>query len=136
MATTDMTLEYANRLLENDYVQDKLREAAAKLRGARQRAAKRRVNPATDGKVQAQLREAALAFNEAASAFRAGRTKPKRSWGRRIFVVTGVGAAGAVVALAASDELREKLFGDAPAPATDAGPSPEPVAEETASGVA
>jgi hypothetical protein len=112
MATSATAMEYANRLIENDYVQDKLREAGAKLGDAKKRASKRRIDAATDTKVQAQVGEAVAALNEAVLALRADRKSPKPSWGKRLAVVAGLGVVSAGVALAASDELRAKLFGE------------------------
>lgn len=132
MAKTDSTMEYANRLLENDYVQDKLREAGGKLRAAKQRASRRRVDTATDEKLRRQVRDAALALSEAASAFRADRTKPKPGWGRRLAVLAGVGVAGAAVALAASDDLRTALFGNDETPSHESDTSrPRQASERT-----
>jgi hypothetical protein len=112
VATADSVLDYADSLLDNDYVQDRLREAGAKLRSAKQRAAKRRVDVTRDEKLRAQLRDAALALNEAGSAFHSGRTKPKPRWGRRALTIAGLTVVAGAVALAASDELRASLFGD------------------------
>jgi hypothetical protein len=119
VAISSTAMDYMDRLLENDYVQDKLREAGAKLSDAKKRASKRRVNTATDAKLRAQVRDAAVALSEAATAFQSGRTKPERSWGKRLAVLAGLGAVGGAVALAASDELREKLFGGETVPGSD-----------------
>jgi hypothetical protein len=81
------------------------------LRAAYTRASKRRVEPATDEKVREQVRQAALRLREAADALRTGRTKPKKRRGRRIVAVVAITAGGAAVAIAASDELRQKVFG-------------------------
>ena len=74
---------YAQRLLENEYVQGNLGRAAENLKAAYKRASKRRVSPAGDEKVLGQLRGAVLLIAEAASALKADRQKPKPRWGRR-----------------------------------------------------
>jgi hypothetical protein len=101
---------YAERLIENAYVQENLANAAKSLRAAYDRASKRRVKPASDEKLYQQVRQAALSIGEAARALKAGRTKPKRRRGRRLLVVLGLGVAGAGAALAVSEELRSKLL--------------------------
>ena len=72
---------YAQRLIENDYVQENLLRAADNLRAAYRRATKRRVEPTRDEKLRRQLRQAALSFREAASALQADRRTPKRRRG-------------------------------------------------------
>lgn len=111
MATATKAGVYAQRLIDNEYVQDNLARAAENLQAAYDRASKRRVSPATDKKVLDRLRSAVLSASEAASALKAGREKPKPRWGRRLVVVVGLGAAGAVAALAASEDLRNKVLG-------------------------
>jgi predicted phosphoribosyltransferase len=110
---------YAQRLVENEYVQENLAQAAQSLRAAASRASKRRVEPATDEKLRRQVRDAVQSMTEAANALKTGRKKPKRR-GRRVLIVVGVAAGGAAVALAASDELREKLLGASDSPEGDA----------------
>jgi hypothetical protein len=119
-------------MLENDYVQDKLREAGAKFGDARKRASKRRVSPATDSRVQAQVRDAVLALKEAAAALQDDRTGPAPSWRKRLVLVGGVAAAGAAAALAASDELRAKLLGDGEHESSAPSASPVPETAPTA----
>ena len=101
----------AERLLENQYAQENLREAVENLRRAYQRASKRRVKPAEDKKLHQQVREAALSLTEAAKALKSGRQKPKKRRGRRLLILLGLGAAGVVAALAASEDLRNKVLG-------------------------
>jgi hypothetical protein len=102
---------YAQRLIENEYVQENLAEAADRLRAAYRRASKRRVEPTRDEKVRRQVRQAALSLREAASALQSGRRKPKRRRGRRLIVVLGIGAAGAAAIVATNEELRKTLLG-------------------------
>jgi hypothetical protein len=102
---------YAQRLIENDYVQENLAQAAESLRAAYRRASKRRVEPTHDEKLRRQVREAALSLREAASALQSGRRKPKKRRGRRVVVLVSVGAAAAAVVLASNDRLRRQLLG-------------------------
>jgi hypothetical protein len=103
---------YAERLIENEYVQENLGRAATNLRDAYRRASRRRVEPTRDEKLRRQVRQAALSLKEAGSALQSGRSKPKKRPGRRILVVLVVVAGGAVAAaMASSEELRQKLLG-------------------------
>jgi hypothetical protein len=107
---------YLERLLDNNYAQEQLGEAVEKLRAAYARASKRRVQPARDEKLRRQVRDATLSLSEAAKALKTGRKKPERRKGRRALMVVGIGAVGAAAALAASEDLRKKLFaGESPA---------------------
>src|SRR5215211_124257 len=117
MASTQATT-YVQRLVENQYVQEKLSEAAGNLRAAYRRASKRRTEPATDRKLRDQLRQAGLSLNEAAAALKSGRTRPKGQRAKRLLVVLVIGAGGAAAALAASEQLRARILG--------AGDQPEP----------
>jgi acyl CoA:acetate/3-ketoacid CoA transferase len=103
---------YAQRLIENEYVQENLAEAAESLRAAYKRATKRRVEPTRDEKLRRQVRQATLSLREAASAFQSGRHKPTKRRGRRVIIVLGVGAAAAAAVLASNEELRRQLFGE------------------------
>jgi len=102
---------YAQRLIDNEYVQENLAHAAESLHAAYRRASKRRVEPTTDEKLRRQVRQAALSFKEAASALQSGRRKPKKHRGRRVLVVLVIGAGAAAAVLASNEELRSKLFG-------------------------
>jgi hypothetical protein len=102
---------YAQRLIDNEYVQENLVQAAESLRAAYRRASKRRVEPARDEKLRRQVRQAALSLREAASALQSGRSKPKKRRGRRVLVVLVLGAGAAAAILASNEELRRKLLG-------------------------
>ena len=102
----------AERLLENQYAQENLREAVENLRGAYRRASKRRVKPAEDNKLRQQVREAAASLTEAGKALHSGRQKPKKRWGRQLLILLGLGAAGMAAALVASEDLRNKVLGE------------------------
>lgn len=115
MATPSMaarTGAYLEGLVDNQYVQDKLLEAAENLRGAYRRASKRRVDPASDKKLRRQIREAIISANEATTALRSGRTRPKGVRAKRVFLALGVATVGIAVAFAYSDDLRNLLFGE------------------------
>jgi len=126
---------YAQRLIENEYVQENLLRAADSLRSAYRRAGKRRVEPTRDEKLRRQLRDAALSLREATSALQSDRRRPKRRRGRRVLVVLAVGAGAAAAVIASNEGVRNAIFGDdapadvegatASATATD---SPAPVA--------
>ena len=117
--TAASVMPFLERALDNRYAQENLSDAAENLRAAYRRASKRRVEPTRDKKLREQLRQAALSITEAGSAIKTGRQKPRKRWGRRVLVVIGVGTVGAAAALAASDELRNTVFGD--------GAEPEPL---------
>jgi hypothetical protein len=103
---------YVQELLDNEYAQENLLEGAAKLRAAYERSRKRRVEAARDRKLHRQLRVAALALGEGAQALAGGRRrKPAKRRGRRLVMLLGIGALGAGVALAVSEDLRSSLFG-------------------------
>jgi hypothetical protein len=113
MASTETASQagaYFERLLDNNYAQEQLGEAVENLRAAYRRASKRRVEPARDKKLRGQVRDATRSLSEAAKALKTGREKPKRPKGRRALMVLGIGALGAAAALAASENLRKKLF--------------------------
>ena len=114
--TATSVTPFLERALDNRYAQENLSDAAENLRAAYRRASKRRVQPTRDKKLREQLRQAALSITEAGSAIKTGRQKPRKRWGRRVLVVIGVGAVGAAAALAASDELRNTVFGDGAEP--------------------
>ena len=123
---------YLERLLENDYAQDRLLEAVESLRVASRRASKRGVEPTRDAKLRGQVRQAALSITEAAKALKSGRKKPERRKGRRVLLVLGVGAAGAGAALAMSEDLRNTLFGGNAATGGSDEAVPSPSAAEAA----
>ena len=113
---------YVERLLQNAYVQDNLLDAMENLREAYERAQKRRVEPARDEKIRRQLHQSALSLQKAGEALKSGRQKPKKRRAKQTLALASLGAVGVAAALAASEELRSKLFdsvgqGDDGAPA-------------------
>ena len=107
---------YAQRLIENEYVQENLAEAADRLRAAYRRASKRRVEPTRDEKLRGQIRDAALSLREAANALQSGRRKPKKRRGRRLVLVLILGAGAAAAIVASNEELRKKVLGGGSSP--------------------
>jgi len=111
-ATTRL-LPFAEEMLENSYARENLREGAENLRAAYARARKRRVNPAQDRKLRRQLEAAVAKLDEGTAALASGRRKPRRT-GRKVALaaLAAVGV-GAGAALAASEDLRNSVFGSA-----------------------
>jgi len=102
---------YVERLATNEYLQENLGDAVASLRAAYARASKRKAAAAQDKAFYRQLRQAAGSISEARAALLSGREKPKRSKKRILAVlVFGLGSAG-LVALATSEELRNRILG-------------------------
>jgi hypothetical protein len=129
-STSSRAGKLAESLATNRYAQENIRDAAEELRAAFARASKRRVRPAEDAKLRAQVNRAATSASEAVKALRTGRQKPKPRWGRRILFVVGVGTLGAAAAVALSEDLRNALFGDnrgaGVSPQSQATAAPEP----------
>jgi len=129
---------YVQRLVDDEDLRDDLREAFKSARKAYDRAdGKSPAKAFEDKKVQRELKSAAEALKSAAEALR---EPPKRSHGFAKVLVIAV--AGAVLALALSEDLRNKvldaLFGaeeeyEYSATTTPAEPAPEPDGAETAS---
>jgi hypothetical protein len=101
---------YVERLLQNADVQDNLLDAVENLREAYERAQKRRVEPARDEKIRRQLGQSLLSLQKAGEALKSGRQKPKKHRAKRMLALASLGAVGVAGALAASEELRSKLF--------------------------
>jgi len=119
-ATTRL-LPFAEEMLENSYARENLREGAENLRAAYARARKRRVNPAQDRKLRRQLEAAVAKLDEGTAALASGRRKPRRT-GRKVALaaLAAVGV-GAGAALAASEDLRNSVFGSAGAGGEEGG---------------
>jgi hypothetical protein len=118
MALTDAPsrlLPLAEEILDNRYARENLREGAEKLRGAYDRAQKRRVKPASDRKLRRQFEAAIAAIDEGTAALASGRKKPQRTGRKVALTVLGLGAAGATAALALNENLRESVLGSAKA---------------------
>ncbi|MQA74739.1 MAG: hypothetical protein GEU88_10445 [Solirubrobacterales bacterium] len=104
-----LSASMAERVLENEYAQDNLREGVEHLSAAYRRASKRRVRAVEDQKVREQLRQAAASMSEAASALSTGRHKPKRHRSRWLLAAASIGALGVAAAAATNDELMNEL---------------------------
>lgn len=126
MAASDTPGLYAQRLIDNESVQENLAQAAKNLQDAYRRASRRRVEPTTDKKLRAQMGQAGRSLSEAANALKTGRRKPKARRGRRLVIVLGVSAGGAAAVLAANEGLRRKILGG------DADFEPGPAAQAAA----
>jgi hypothetical protein len=99
----------AQGFLQNQYAQERLNEAIENLRAAYKRGSKRRVKPAEDRKLREQVRNAAIAAAEAASAIRTGPKKPRKR-ARKLLIMVGVTGVGAAAALAMDESLRNRMF--------------------------
>ena len=104
MATADTAMRI-ERLLENEYAQEQLRDGMKNLRAAYDRARTRRVKPTSDQRLRRQVQAATASLTEAANAFRSDRQKPKPRWGRRLLIAGGVGAVGVGTALAVGKSM-------------------------------
>ena len=69
---------YARRLLEDEYVQEQLRNAAGGLRSAYERARRQRGQATEDKRLYRNLREAATSIRKATLALQRPKPKPKR----------------------------------------------------------
>jgi ribosomal protein L44E len=107
MDTINRATPYVERLVDNGYLQENVREGAANLRDAYSRARKRKAaEAAQDKKIHRRVQRGLGSLGEAAIALRTGREKPKRRRGR-VLLVLAVAGGGAVVASNAA--LRERL---------------------------
>jgi hypothetical protein len=116
---------YLQRLVEDEYVQQQLRMAAARLREAYGRASRKRGKAAEDKKLYDNLRDAVTSTRRAALALQRRQPEPKRR-GRKLLVVA---VAGGGVAIILSGPGRKKLQSafskESPAPAAGDGAQPE-----------
>jgi hypothetical protein len=82
---------YVQRLLEDQYVQDELREAVAGLHTAYTRAAHKRADAAGDKKLYAGVRRAATSVRNAAIALRRPEPPPKHRVRNLIVIAVAIG---------------------------------------------
>lgn len=119
---------YLEQLAVNEYVQDRLFEAAQQLQAAYARAAGRSARKAAqDRTVQARVRRGLEALRDATVALRTGRKRKRRSVRPLVAGGLAVGAAGAVAAGVllrqkpssgdASERLASSAEANTPAPA-------------------
>lgn len=132
-------LPYARRLLEDEYVQEQLRNAAGGLRAAYDRARKQRAQAAEDKRLYGHLREAVTSIRNAATALQRPKPKPKRRF-RKVAVLAGAvgGSALLTVKLQKQQKPAAQAYpaagpetttsgGDAPMPASEPSRSPSAV---------
>src|SRR5947209_10963590 len=93
------TLPYVQRLLEDEYVQDQLREAAIGLRKTYGRAARKRTQAPDDKKLYESLRRAATSIRNATVALRRPEPPPKRRVRKLLIIVAAAGAAAMLTRL-------------------------------------
>lgn len=103
----------AEELLDNDYARENLQEGAEKLRGAYDRARRRRVHPSKDRKLRRQVEAAIHAIDEGTAALASGRRKPRRTGRKIVLLLLGAAAAGAGVVLATNEDFRNQVLGSA-----------------------
>ena len=92
-------LAYAQRLLEDESLQEPLREAAVALRSAYRRAAKKRADAADDKKLYGNLRRAATSIRDATFALRKPEPPPKRRARKLIIFTLAAGGAAMLTRL-------------------------------------
>jgi hypothetical protein len=92
-------LSYVQRLLEDETIQEQLREAAVALRGAYDRAAKKRAYAADDKKLYGNLRRAATSIRDATFALRKAEPPPKRRARKLIIFTLAAGGAAMLTRL-------------------------------------
>lgn len=108
-------LPYIERLLEDDYVQEQLRNAAVGLRAAYLRAREQRSRAAQDKRLYRSLRQAATAVSNATTALQRPKPQPKRRVPRIAAIAVAAGA-GAWLTMKMQKAGPERTSGpDAPA---------------------
>jgi ferric-dicitrate binding protein FerR (iron transport regulator) len=93
----DSALARLQYLVQDEYVQEQLREAAGELRGAYSRVAAKRSKAADDKKLYSNVRRAAASVRNATAALRKQEPPPKRR-GRKLLVLALTGAGAALLA--------------------------------------
>ena len=113
--TVERIAPYIERVFDNEYARENLREAVSGLRDAYQRGSKRGARAPTDRKFRDRVTDATVAMREAADALQSGRRRPKGQLAKRTLLVAGLAAVAAGVAIGTSADLRAALFGDSSA---------------------
>ena len=111
--TAKSALPYARRLLEDQYVQEQLRNAAGGLRAAYDRARKQRAQAPEDKRLYGHVREAATSIRNAATALQRPKPEPKRRL-RKVVVLAG--AVGACALLTMKLQKQQKPSAQAYSP--------------------
>jgi ferric-dicitrate binding protein FerR (iron transport regulator) len=133
------TLPYARRLLEDEYVQEQLRNAVGGLRTAYQRARKERGKATEDKHLYNNIRHAATSIRNAATALQRPKPKPKRRLGRVAILAVAIGGcAGLVIWLqkhqSAASQPGEPATGVEASGAGLSGSQPTPEPEQAGTG--
>jgi hypothetical protein len=131
------SLPYVQRLLEDEYLHERLREAAVGLRGVYGRAATKKANAADDKKLYASLRHAATSIRDAALELRKPEPPPKRRL--RKLLIIGLAAGGAAMLTRLGRERPQPAGGsevraETASPVGDVVTQPEPVATSATTG--
>ncbi len=98
------TLPYVQRLLQDEYVQEQLREAVVGLRNAYGRAARKRSQAPEDKKLYDSLRRAATSIRNATMALRKPEPPPKRRGRKLLIIAVAAGAAAMLTRLGKRQE--------------------------------
>ena len=85
---------YARRLLEDEYVQEQLRNAAGGLRAAYERVRKERAQATEDKRLYGHVREAATSIRNAATALRRPKPQPRRKRRLRKIAILAIAVGG------------------------------------------
>jgi hypothetical protein len=124
-------LPHVQRLLEDEYVQEQIRNAAAALRNAYGRAARKRAQATEDKKLYSSLRHAATSIRNATIALRRPPEPPPKHHARSILIIAlAIGATVMITKLA--EEQKAALSSNvAPSPHGDAAPATAPSRPES-----
>ena len=118
MVDTERAKVYVRQLVEDEYVQEKLRNAAAGLRDVYERTRRERAQATEDKRLYANLRHAATSIRNAATALRkAPEPEPKRRrFGKVAVVALAIG--GTVLLTMKMQKVARSKSDSAPAEAT------------------
>lgn len=94
--TAKAALPYARQLLEDDYVQAQLRDAAGALKAAYGRARSKRADATEDKRFYRNVRNAATSIRNATAALQRPQPKPKRRLRKIGVLAVAVGASAAL----------------------------------------
>ena len=127
--TLSRATPYVERLVDNSYLQDNVRDGVANLRAAYERARRRKAaEAAQDKKLYRRVRRGIGSLAEAAIALKTGREKPKRR-GRALIVLA---VAGGGIVVATNSGLRERLMSTISASGANGGEQTEGPAQAAA----
>jgi Tfp pilus assembly protein PilE len=112
-------MPYLQRMAENEYAQQQLRNAAARLREAYSRGTKQGTKTAEDKKFYGKVREAATSIRRAVGAVEDPPPKPKRR-GRKAVAIALIGAAAVIAGRARKAKQPDSYGNDGEPAAFDA----------------